>query len=46
MDYVILNFGIQKAIEIEENFDGLLNQIALNPKMYPLYDRRKKLENV
>jgi hypothetical protein len=43
MDYVIFNFGMQTASEIEEDFDRLLNQISLNPKMYPLFDKRKKI---
>lgn len=43
MDYVIFNFGMRTALEIEEDFNRLLNQISFNPKMYPLFDKRKKI---
>jgi len=43
IDYVILNFGLETAIEIEIDFDRLLNQISYNPKMYPLYDDQKDI---
>ena len=35
MDYVIFNFGMRTASEIEEDFDRLLNQMSLNPKIHP-----------
>jgi len=41
--YVIVNFGFHKAQEIDVYFEKLINQISFNPKMYPLFDKRKNI---
>jgi plasmid stabilization system protein ParE len=43
LTYIILNFDIQKATEIDAVFEKLINQISENPKMYPLFFKRKKI---
>ena len=41
LDYLIHNFGLQKTIKIDSYFDQLIQQIANNPKMYPISDHKK-----
>jgi plasmid stabilization system protein ParE len=43
LTYVILNFGIQKATEIDAVFEKLIHQISENPKMYSLFDEHKNI---
>ena len=42
LDYLILNFGLVKAVEVDAYFDKIIRQISIAPKMYPLFDRRRK----
>jgi len=35
LQYVSDNFGILKAFEVDAHFEGIIKQIASNPKMYP-----------
>ena len=41
LEYLILNFGLQKAIQIDSYFEQLIQQIAKNPQMYPIFDSKK-----
>lgn len=43
LDYLVLNFGLAKAIEIDAYFDKIIRQISVTPKMYPLFDKRRKI---
>lgn len=43
LDYLILNFGLAKAVEIDVYFDKVIGQISITPKMYPLFDRKRKI---
>ena len=43
LDYLILNFGLAKAVEIDVYFDKVIRQISITPKMYPLFDRKRKI---
>jgi len=43
LDYLMHNFGLQKAIKIDSYFDQLIQQIAKNPQMYPIFDHKKRI---
>ncbi len=43
LTYIILNFGIQKATEIDASFEKLIHQISENPKMYSLFDEQRNI---
>jgi plasmid stabilization system protein ParE len=43
LDYLILNFGLARTIEIDAYFDNVIRQISLTPKMYPLFDTKRKI---
>ncbi len=34
LQYVADNFGILKALEVDNHYEGIINQIASNPEMY------------
>lgn len=43
LNYVVQNFGLDKAVRIDALFEKIILQISINPKMYPLYDKRRKI---
>lgn len=43
LDFLILNFGGEKAIQIDNFFDQLIQQITRNPQMYPIFDSEKNI---
>lgn len=43
LDYVIRNFGLKKAIEIDILFEKIIFQISLNPKMYSVFNEKRKI---
>jgi plasmid stabilization system protein ParE len=43
IQYIILNFVNEKAILVDEYFDNAIRQISMNPRMYPLFDKKRKI---
>ena len=43
LNYVILNFGVDKAAEIDILFEKIIFQISIHPKMYPIFDKQRKI---
>ena len=39
INFVILNFGLEKAVQIDALFEKIIFQISINPKMYPIYNK-------
>jgi len=43
LQYVSDNFGILKASEVDAHFERIINQLALNPEMYPASFKHKEI---
>jgi plasmid stabilization system protein ParE len=43
LEYISENFGIEKAIEVDLYFEEIIDQISVNPFMFPESDRKKDL---
>lgn len=43
ISYIIQNFGLEKAILIDGNFEKVIRQISINAEMYPIFDNRRKI---
>lgn len=43
LNYVILNFGLEKAVQIDVLFEKIILQISINPEMYPIYNKRRNI---
>lgn len=41
--YVVQKFGLDKATRIDNLFERIIFQISVNPKMYPIFDRKRKI---
>jgi plasmid stabilization system protein ParE len=43
LNYIVLNYGFQKAISVDAYFDKIINQISLTPKMYSVFDEKRNI---
>ena len=43
IDYIIQNFGLSKAMEVDSYFENIIFQIAKNPLMYPIIDAKRNI---
>ena len=43
LDYVTDNFGIAIAAKVDMYFEEVIDQIAINPKLFPYSDKKKNL---
>lgn len=43
LDYIIQNFGLSKAMEVDSYFENIIFQIAKNPWMYPIFDTKRNI---
>ncbi len=43
LDYVVENFGLEVAAKVDKLFEETIDQISLNPYLYPFSDTRKNL---
>lgn len=43
LDYVFNKFGATVAAEVDINFEKVIDQIAINPNLYPYSDKKKNL---
>ena len=41
--YVIQNFGLEKAAKIDSLFEKSIYQISINPKIYPIFDKKRNI---
>jgi len=41
LEYVSTKFGIEIAMKVDQYFEEVLEQISLNPYMFPLSDKKK-----
>jgi plasmid stabilization system protein ParE len=41
--YVVQNFGLEKAAKIDSLFEKIIFQISINPKMYPLFNKKRNI---
>jgi len=41
--YVIQDFGLYKAIQIDRLFEKIIFQISINPGMYPVFNRKRNI---
>jgi len=41
--YVIEEFGVDTARKVDDLFDKVILQIADNPEMYPVFDKKRKI---
>jgi plasmid stabilization system protein ParE len=41
LEYVSTKFGIEKAMKVDQYFEEVIDQISLNPYMFPLSDKKK-----
>ncbi|HBH48415.1 MAG TPA: hypothetical protein DDX98_07235 [Bacteroidales bacterium] len=43
LDYVSENFGMAVAAKVDMYFEEVIDQIAINPKLFPYSDKKKNL---
>jgi plasmid stabilization system protein ParE len=43
LEYVSGKFGIAIAAKVDTYFEGVVNQISINPLLYPYSDKKKNL---
>lgn len=43
LDYVFENFGAEIAMKVDSYFEEVIDQIAINPFLYPFSDKKKNL---
>lgn len=43
LDYVLENFGALKAAKVDMHFEEVIDQIAVNPFLYPFSNKNKNL---
>ncbi len=43
LEYVSGKFGIATAAKVDTYFEGVVNQISINPFLYPYSDKKKNL---
>ena len=41
--YLIKDFGLDKAIQIDELFEKIIFQISINPGMYPVFNSKRNI---
>lgn len=40
---MLLNFGYSTAVKVDRYFDKIIRQLAVNPKMYPLFNKERNI---
>lgn len=43
LDYLSDNFGISVALKVDAHFEEVVNQISINPYLYPCSDKMKDI---
>jgi len=43
LDYVLENFGIAKAAQVDAYIDGIIDLIATNPRLYPYSNKKQNI---
>lgn len=43
LDYVVEKFGLKIAAKVDAHFEEVINQISINPNLYPYSDKIKNL---
>jgi len=43
IDYIAIEFGVNKALEVEENYFKIVQQIAINPEQFPYFNKEKRI---
>lgn len=43
LDYVVKKFGLIIAAKVDLHFEEVINQISINPNLYPYSDKMKNL---
>lgn len=43
LDYVVENFGLEVAAKVDLHFEEVINQISINPNLFPYSNKMKKL---
>lgn len=43
LDYVVEKFGLQIAAKVDKHFEEVIDQISINPFLYPYSDKIKNL---
>jgi len=43
LDYVVDNFGLEAAVKVDMHFEEVIDQIAINPFLFPCSDKVEKL---
>ena len=41
LEYVSTKFGIEIAMKVDQYFEEVIEQVSLNPYMFPLSDKKK-----
>jgi len=41
IDYIAFEFGVKKALDVEEIYFRIIQQIAINPFQFPYFSKRK-----
>ena len=43
LDYIVEKFGFTTAAKVDQYFEEVIDQISINPKLYPYSDKNKNL---
>lgn len=43
INYIAVEFGVNTALTVEENYFKIIQQISYNPTQFPYFSKRKKI---